>query len=158
MPPTSPPNVQTPYNVERLKPIARFIEDVNVSWRGTLHDSVWSNYQLVIVQWPRFAVPGGSVYDVSPSPPCSMDTYNLNTVNSVMETFLQSKPTSCSVFAGNWRTTCMGCHNSARNYDFIWAIPPNPNSSPDAAVPRTRRSALSTLNEITGFGLGSGPR
>jgi hypothetical protein len=152
MPSASPRNVQAPYNVERLKPIAQFIQKVNAAWQGKLHDSVWSNYQVVVVQWPGITdrSPDASANTVQPSPPCNMNTYNVNMANTAMETFLQSKPIACSPYYGNWTATCMGCHNYARNYDFIWAIPLNANSSPDAAVPRTRRSALSALREITG--------
>lgn len=149
----SDPDLQPtkPYNVERVYPVAKAIKTVNDAWKHALKlkSSVWSNYELVVVQWSSLRsedqVPSGL------APPCFVGQSDTNMANSVMETFLQVKQVcSPSPYLTNQQKTCMGCHYSARAYDFIWAIPLNVSGSQDAGVPRTRRSALSTLREITG--------
>jgi hypothetical protein len=81
-----------------------------------------------------------------PTPPC-MIGQDTNVANTVLETFVQRKVNCFKP------TSCMSCHNSARNYDFIWSIPLKDNQPPDAGGPSdARRSALSILRDITGFG------
>jgi hypothetical protein len=165
MPGTPPPGARippkstlAPYNVERLNEIAAEIQTVNGVWRQALQGSVWSNYQLVLVQWPSLAgisswPPRLTLFGdhgVKPSPPCNVEP-RANMANTVMETFLQSTDRlDCPTDEINLSNTCMGCHYGAHNYDFIWALPLN-RGSPDAAVAsRNRASALSTLQKITG--------
>ena len=164
----SPPSMSTPYNVERLHEIASYIRKVNAIWQQALQGSVWSNYQLVVVQWPReprLSIPpttlfreGRGLQPVNPAPPCTVGEPGANTANSVMETFLQSTPGSsvqdaltCATNERNLRNTCMGCHYNAHNYDFIWGIPLNRHSESADADTANRRSGLSTLRDITGW-------
>lgn len=163
---TRPPTMSAPYNVERLHEIASDIVEVNRIWQQALQGSVWSNYHLVVVQWPwrvqqRFPPTTlFGAYAVDPSPPCKVAQPHANTANTVMETFLQSTPGTSSqnaldCSAADERTlgnTCMGCHYQAHNYDFIWAIPLNRRSRDASADARNRASALSTLRRITGWG------
>jgi hypothetical protein len=151
-----------PYNVERWKPIAETNRHANDAWRKLLRDagSVWSNYQLVAVEWPLVGDEpartglGVDIRDskgierigARPAPPCVIDEKS-NVANTVIETFVQ-RHVHC-----RQRTTCMSCHNSARNYDFIWSIPLKDNDAPAADLPSAvRRSALTTLRAITGYG------
>ena len=141
-PPTGPWVVPPPYNVERLHEIAPDIQTVNGIWQQAFKGSVWSNYQLVVVQWPVLAhagfPPKRTLFGdngVSPAPPCGVAYPQANMANTVMETFLQ--PTGaldCPTDEINLVNTCMGCHYQAHNYDSYWAIPLNNNSSPDAGV------------------------
>src|SRR5262249_51714153 len=134
MPPTPPsdsstPAMPAPYNVERLYKIASDIEAVNTGWQKSLADagSVWSNYQLVLVQWPSIShaqFPGQTTLfgpnGAQPAPPCVVaERDNANIANSVMETFLQTTPGSnppsleamtCPTDEKNLGHTCMGCH------------------------------------------------
>jgi hypothetical protein len=157
-PPTGPWVAPPPYNVERLNEIAPDIQTVNGIWRRAFQGSVWSNYQLVVVQWPGLAQAGTPPktlfgdHGVSPAPPCGVAYPRANMANTVMETFLQpTDALACPMDELKLVNTCMGCHYQTHNYDFIWAIPLNNNASPDAGVAsRIRRSALSTLRKITG--------
>ena len=115
---------------------------MNAIWQGALRGSVWSNYELVVVQWPKeeqMRVPPTTLFGpnaVNPAPPCTVAEPHANMANSAMETFLQSTPGTSSQNALNCPTdeknlgnTCMGCHYHAHNYDFIWAIPRNRDSA-----------------------------
>ena len=162
---TRPPSMSAPYNVERLYEIASDIRNVNAIWQQALQGSVWTNYQLVVVQWPGKPQSRDAPttlfgdHSVIPSPPCRVAQPHANTANTVMETFLQSTPGTSSQDALNCsaadeRTlghTCMGCHYQAHNYDFIWAIPLNRRSGDASADARNRGSALSALRRITGW-------
>lgn len=162
MPPSPPPNarlpmenfeIPPPYNVERWKSIPEAIQKVNQDWRRKLSDggSVWSNYELVVVQWPGLpkdenltgsGLQIGGQFSASPTPPCREET-DANLANSVIETFVQ-RHTACTK-----RTTCMSCHNEARSYDFVWSIPIAHESAVQVSgPPRARRSSVSILREI----------
>jgi hypothetical protein len=137
---------------------------VNLIWQHALRGSVWSNYQLVLVQWPEEAqmrAPPTTLFgmnSVNPAPPCGVAQPGANMANSVMETFLQSTPgastqdaLTCPTDEKNLGNTCMGCHYQAHNYDFIWGIPMNRDSGDTGANVRNRAAALSTLRRITGW-------
>src|SRR5262249_535505 len=151
-----------PHNIERLFGIAVDIQKVNEAWRKALQGTVWSNYQLVVVQWPALAQapPPTTLFGkngVGPAPPCGVAQPQANMANTVMETFLQSPPggsldeLACPTDEANLGHTCMGCHYRAHNYDFIWGIPKNRSSSDATADARNRASALAILRKITGW-------
>lgn len=162
---SGPPSLAAPFNVERRHPILSGIRDVNRIWQDALQGTVWSNYELVVVQWPTnsgLKVPptslfrtGKTLQPAHPAPPC--DVLQGNTANTVMETFLQSAPESslqdaltCPGAEKNVANTCMGCHYQAHNYDFIWAIPLNRRAASPAADKEKRDSAISILRGIVG--------
>lgn len=154
-----------PYNVERLKEIHPALQKVNDEWRKMLSDkkSVWANYELVAVQWPRhrhderrigagrdvMGQDGVVQHGAFPTPPCTSVTPEAspNVSNSVIETFLQSH-TVC-----HWDLTCMSCHNQTRNFDFVWSIPLARAKTAMDPPSVARRAALSTLYEIVGKSL-----
>lgn len=166
--PMDPFVVPTPFNVERWKSIPSAIQEVNNKWQDLLRQppgppntpkkpSVWSNYELVVVQWSFFAkskemtglgrrVPsktGDWLYGALPVPPCRSADSQSNLVNSILETFLQPD-TLCPL-----DLTCMSCHSRARNYDFIWSIPLAHKDPKNVFMPsKSRQSALATLHEI----------
>ncbi|MDP2377192.1 hypothetical protein [Reyranella sp.] len=133
-----PFTIPTPFNVERQQVIAQVIRDLNDTWRDILKDTVWSNYRLVTVQWPRYkdrAKMTGADRDepgkptATPLPPCfDWVGANVSVANPVMETFLQLD-SHCGM-----NKTCMSCHNRARNYDFIWSIPKKDHEHDKAAI------------------------
>lgn len=138
-----PFKIPNPYNVERQKKIPTEIRDINVLWQGVLKDTVWSNYELVMVQWPRRRfkeeLTGSEIYTPErptayPVPPCGEVPSDINIANTVIETFLQLDAT-----CGKNRT-CMGCHNLTRNYDFIWSIPTKDKEPGKAAISVLRQN------------------
>jgi hypothetical protein len=143
MEPPLPPNPTEPYNVERVFDLAKPLKDVNKAWRDKLSSgkkpSVWSNYELVVVQW-------GLGPGADPAPPCAVGENDTNMTNSTMETALQS-PQACP---GKVENTCFGCHALAPGSDFIWAIPLHANPSPPNGVPAGRPAALSILTNVMG--------
>jgi len=151
--PMNPFVIPPPYNVEQWVPTAKAIENVNGNWQKMLRDagSVWTNYKLVVVEWPGIPNAGGRTGSgrdkvgkpgAYPTPPCLKNGVNL--ANTVMETFLQPD------IVCKGMTTCMSCHNNARNYDFIWSIPLNSKDPLGAlGLSQTRESALSILRQIT---------
>jgi hypothetical protein len=158
------PTKATPYNVERLYDIASDIQEVNRVWRKALQGSVWSNYQLVLVQWPGLPHarydPRTTLFGdngVLPAPPCFVAEPKANIANTIMETFLQSPPgksmddLTCPTAEKNLDHTCIGCHYHAHNYDFIWAIAKERSSGNVTVDAQNRASALSTLRKITGW-------
>jgi hypothetical protein len=73
-----------------------------------------------MTQWPGFpSAPDHGTPKVLPTPSCG-GRGTTATVNTTMETFFQTLP-NCQLFL-----TCMGCHDAARNTDFIWSIRFNP--------------------------------
>lgn len=155
MPANPPIQPATPYNVTRLSAIAAAVETVNDDWQTALRNagSVWANYKLVVVQWARMPqIQSGNLFDANaflPAPPCGEANPHTNMANAVMETHVQSKPT-CGIDDLEVRRTCMGCHISARNYDFIFAIPNNIGNAPNAGVSRAKASVLSILRRNVG--------
>lgn len=156
---TMPSTMPAPYNVERLNEIAPEIQPVNLAWQNALQGSVWSNYQLVLVQWPEVShaeFDGGTTLfgnnGVRPAPPCGVVRPRANMASTVMETFLQStEGLDCPTDDAKLRNTCMGCHYQAHNYDFIWAIPLKRGTGDARVETPNRGSALSTLRKITGW-------
>lgn len=149
--------IPKPYNVERSKPIPQAIQAVNSHWRRMLAEeseqkqqSVWRNYELVVVQWPAnpyderrtgSGLQVGEQLSASPTPECRSEPGS-NLANSVLETFIQPH-TQCEK-----PTTCMSCHTRARNYDFMWSIPLAHKSTGFGVMSEARQSAISTLREI----------
>jgi hypothetical protein len=134
-----------PYNVQRLKPIAPEIESANAKWQAALAGTVWTNYQLVMVEWPGVgSSPDSDALAVNPDPPSFTDP-DSNLVNTTMETFLQSR-------AGHdndgMRFTCMGCHNNARAVDYVFSIPLNAGNSREMAPSASRRGVIDFLTSI----------
>jgi hypothetical protein len=148
---TAPENPPPPFNVQRLTPIAGTTPSTqapgdtattNAAWKAALsaQGSVWQFYQLTMTQWP--------VPDHAPSndatPTNTFPTVGANTAfaNTTLETFDQQ-----SVFA-----SCMACHNSTRNTDFIWSLAMNagtPKAVTSAAkVAAPRAKALNALEKI----------
>jgi hypothetical protein len=144
-PPGDPPN---PFQVERLQQLTPNAQAANAAWRQELSKvgSVWSHYKLVMVQWPITpASPDLDAKRASPIPNCSYRGSSA-TVNTTMETFLQTQ-TLCDGKASS--RTCMTCHNVARKADFVWSIPMNVNAParfPLESLPRVQ--ALDALQSI----------
>ncbi len=143
--PGTPPK---PYQVERLQNITDRAQEANIAWRAELKNagSIWQNYKLVMVQWPLTAyAPDMDGEAAGPNPNCSW-RQSKATVNTTMETFLQTS-SSCTDQAK--MRTCMTCHNKARSADFVWSIVMNPNHPPRFplfSLPRAQ--ALDTLRSI----------
>ncbi|MDP1966944.1 MAG: hypothetical protein Q8K93_32645 [Reyranella sp.] len=140
--------IPDPFNVERKKAIPQVLRDINHSWQGKLTNTVWKNYELVAVQWPKYGrspgrtgadedKPGGKA-TAYPQPPCLGFDRNSSIANSVIETFLQAN-TDCK---GNRETnpTCMSCHNLVRNYDFVWSVYVKDNDTAKAAISVLRQN------------------
>ena len=83
---------------------------------------MWTNYQLVITQWPAAPVPQSQfkpkenqgVYPQDAGGPFPVN----NAVNTAMETFFQSQ----SDAAGAGGNSCMQCHYGAGIADFSWSL------------------------------------
>jgi hypothetical protein len=139
--PGEPPS---PYQVERRQQIAEKVLQVNLTWQGELGriDSVWRNYKLVMSQWPFLESHDERDAEfVQPQPPCGPTDTTPATANTTMETFQQSCESDL---------TCMGCHNSVRSTDFIWAIRLNKYKPPGFSAPLPRDEAIKTLQDILG--------
>jgi hypothetical protein len=122
-----PPDKRVKAQVTRLNPIpttpaGASTVDINKFYRGLLAKTVWSNYQLVITQWPADPVPQNQfkpkenqgVYPVDAGSPFPVN----NAVNTAMETFFQSQ----SDAAGAGGNSCMQCHYGAGDADFSWSL------------------------------------
>jgi hypothetical protein len=122
-----PPAKRVKAQVTRLNPIPTTppglsTVDINKFYRGLLAKTVWSNYQLVITQWPAAPVPQSQfkpkenqgVYPVDAGGPFPVN----NAVNTAMETFFQSQ----SDAAGAGGNSCMQCHYGAGDADFSWSL------------------------------------
>ena len=135
-----------PYNVQRLKPIAPELEDANRRWQASLAGTPWANYQLVLVEWPGLGSSSKiSALEAKPEPP-SFTNQHSNLVNTTMETFLQNGagPTSQGM-----RFTCMGCHNGARQVDYVFTILLNAKSPAHIQKEsRSRREMIDYLRSI----------
>jgi hypothetical protein len=123
MPPTNPypmdrvlqAPVPPPYNVTRLKPIHPSTLQTSKAYRAALQGTVWTNYQLVMTQWPL--TPSSPTTPAFPAntfpgqpPPANSSTAFANTT---LETFDQN-----SIFTG-----CMACHNvTMAPTDFLWSL------------------------------------
>jgi hypothetical protein len=134
----------TPYQVIRRQKIDEKVLQVNREWQGELGriNSVWQNYKLVMSEWPRVpSHPKRDAHGAGPTPKCFPTTPA--TANTTMETFRQR----CDP-----ELTCMGCHNSVRRTDFIWAIRLNQYQPPGFSGPSPREEAIKKLQEILGKG------
>jgi len=113
------PEPVKPFNVTRAEkaPIHPKTAATNTLYRNLLKDSVWSNYQLVLTQWPLAAgdqsVPvaasqAGDIFETFPGEGATSAFANIS-----MEPFGQSRPAQ----------GCMSCHNRARlPADFMWSV------------------------------------
>jgi hypothetical protein len=96
--------------------------DINTYYRKLLAKTVWTNYQLVITQWPADPVPQNQfkpkedqgIYPKDSGQPFPVN----NAVNTAMETFFQSQTDA----AGAGGNSCMQCHYGAGNADFSWSL------------------------------------
>lgn len=131
--PTPTPN-PTPTQVTRFNPIpttpaptgsgpwpngAGSTVDLNAAYRKLLAGTVWSNYQLVITQWPSNpgtfkTMQSGGIYPQGAGTPFPQQ----GAVNTAMETYFQSQR-DASGAGGN---SCMQCHYVAGQSDFSWSL------------------------------------
>lgn len=133
------------FNVQRVMPIAPEIEAANSQWQAALAGSVWTNYQLVIVEWPGLGrSPDIDALEAKPEPP-SFTNQTSNLVNTTMETFLQSR---VGPSQGGVRYTCMGCHNKPRALDYVFTISLNAGSSHHMALSPWRREVIDYLTSL----------
>jgi hypothetical protein len=118
----------TTYNVVRLFPINPSTQATNALYRQALANTIWTNYELIMTQWP---VPQGGTPPEGPVPANQPGAPNLtfpgngatsSFSNSTMETWEQKTPA----------TGCMACHNSANSAsptspssDFVWSLQMN---------------------------------
>jgi hypothetical protein len=113
--------------VTRLNPIpttptGNSTVDINTYYRKLLAKTVWTNYQLVITQWPANPVAQNQfkpkedqgIYPKDAGQPFPVN----NAVNTAMETFFQSQTDA----AGAGGNSCMQCHYGAGNADFSWSL------------------------------------
>jgi hypothetical protein len=126
MPATNPlnliplaPQPARPFNVARIEklPIHPKTAATNQAYRKLLAGTVWSNYQLVMTQWPLApgdqsipvsAKQAGDIFETFPG-----DGATSTFANMSMETFNQNRPAQ----------GCMNCHNRARlPADFMWSV------------------------------------
>ena len=119
-----PPDQREKAQVTRLNPIpttpsGRSTVDINNAYRKALAGTVWTNYQLVITQWPtnptQFKTKEAQgVYPQDAGSPFPVN----NAVNTALETFFQSQ--SDAVGAGG--NSCMQCNYTAGIADFSWSL------------------------------------
>jgi len=108
-----------PFNVVRSPktPIHPRTVETNKKYRQLLSGGVWSNYELVVTQWPLApgdqsipvaASQAGDIFQTFPGEGATSAFANMS-----METFNQSRPAQ----------GCMNCHNRARlTADFMWSV------------------------------------
>ena len=122
-----PPDKRVKAQVTRLNPIpttpaGQGTVDINRLYRQALAGTVWTNYQLVITQWPAAPVPQSQfkpkenqgVYPQDAGGPFPVN----NAVNTSLETFFQSQGDA----AGAGGNSCMQCHYGAGLADFSWSL------------------------------------
>ena len=121
-PPTAPPPISRdnppldnpkPMQVVRNKRIADSTRKTNEEYQALLKGTVWTNYQLVMTQWPKFPQPeeeNGAPFPGQFTGPDPMT----NIANTAMETYFQKSAA----------TSCMNCHDIARRKgtDFVWFL------------------------------------
>lgn len=119
-----PEGERVPVQVTRLNdipntPTGASTQDINEIYRQFLSGTVWSNYQLVMTQWPslpsQFTLPdSGGVYprDAGAAFP------QYGATNTVMETYFQAR----SDAQGAGGNSCMQCHWQAGKTDFSWGM------------------------------------
>ena len=119
-----PPNRRRPTQVTRLNdipstPAGSSTQDINEIYRQFLSRTVWTNYQLVMTQWP--SDPGTAVL------PDSGGVYprdaggafpQYGATNTSMETYFQSRGDA----QGAGGNSCMQCHWQAGKTDFSWGM------------------------------------
>jgi hypothetical protein len=113
------PQPVKPFNVVRSAklPIHPKTAATNERYRKQLAGTVWSNYQLVVTQWPLApgdqsipvaASQAGDIFETFPG-----DGATSTFANMSMEPFGQARPAQ----------GCMSCHNRARlPVDFMWSV------------------------------------
>ena len=120
-----PPDKRVKAQVTRLNPIpttpaGQSTVDINAAYRKALAKTVWTNYQLVITQWPA-GVPRRSSRKrprrLLPAGRRGPFPVN-NAVNTAMETFFQSQGDA----EGAGGNSCMQCHYGAGVADFSWSL------------------------------------
>lgn len=129
--------IPAPFNVDRTKPIHTSTQQTNNAYRQSLHGTVWENYQLVMTQWPITPNRPDQPGDVGHTFPGSAgDTTAF--ANTTLETFDQ----------GHVQTSCMNCHNFARDSaDFVWSLQDHafPPDDPQLLMRRPSFRGLRTL-------------
>ncbi len=113
------PQPVKPFNVVRSSkfPIHPNTVATNERYRKQLAGTVWSNYQLVVTQWPLApgdqsipvaASQAGDIFETFPGDGATSAFANMS-----MEPFGQARPAQ----------GCMSCHNRARlPVDFMWSV------------------------------------
>ncbi|HLM67374.1 MAG TPA: hypothetical protein VK358_07600 [Longimicrobium sp.] len=119
LPPNAPPVQVTRVNDIPGTPAGASTQDINNIYQAFLQNTVWSNYQLVITQWPSqpksfvLTDSGGSYpQDAGAAFPV------WGAVNSVIETYMQTRENA----SGGGGNSCMSCHYQAGNTDFSWGL------------------------------------
>lgn len=115
---------QPPVQVTRVNdipstPQGSSTQDINRIYQSFLQNTVWSNYQLVMTQWP--SDPGNFVLTDSGGvyPANSGAAFPVwGAVNTTMETYFQSRATAAPA-GGN---SCMSCHYQAGKTDYSWGL------------------------------------
>ena len=105
------------YNPIPTTPADSSTVNINAEYQAALTGTVWEHYELVITQWPSdttgYAIPrDGGIYPQN----CGNAFPTNGCVNTVAETYFQSQNDASGV-GGN---SCMGCHYTAAQTDFIW--------------------------------------
>jgi hypothetical protein len=141
---SGPGNPPRPFQVERLQRIDRHAIAANDAQQTALRnlDSVWQYYGLVMAQWPSILGLPLQVQSAGPEPPCGMRG-SMAVTNTTMETFLQTQSTC------DFALTCMGCHATARNTDFVFSIAINSQKpAGKTSVPIARQEAIKQLGVL----------
>jgi hypothetical protein len=122
-PPVEP---QAPFNIVRFGAIDGPAQAANARYQTALRaaGSVWSNYQLVVTQFPTIAdAPGQTISLVNTYPGLATAA---SVSNSTIETFFQAGAA----------TGCISCHSLARrNGDFVWSVQTHAYPRGDPAEP-----------------------
>jgi len=135
-----------PFNVTRPKPISDEIQKINAQWQSALAGTVWTNYELVIVEWPAIgSSPLINAFQSAPEPPSITDQTS-NLLNTTLETFLQKAvgPDDGLIF------TCMGCHNKVQSLDYTFTIAIDSTDSRRATPSPWRHQVIDYLTSVMG--------
>lgn len=123
-PDTTMPANPRPVQVSRVNdipstPQGSSTQDINRIYQSYLRNTVWSNYQLVITQWPSdpgnfVLVDSGGIYPANSGAAFPV----WGAVNTSMETYFQTRG-DAQAAGGN---SCMSCHYQAGKTDFSWGL------------------------------------
>jgi hypothetical protein len=118
-----PPNPR-PVQVSRVNdipstPAGSSTQDINRIYQSFLQNTVWSNYQLVMTQWPSdpgnfVLVDSGGIYPANSGAAFPV----WGAVNTSMETYFQNRA-DAQPAGGN---SCMSCHYQAGKTDYSWGL------------------------------------